>query len=93
MIAARDADVYFGVMIEPFVDKAGHIPSSRSLPTPWIWNPDRTYKDAEILSAMASGVVDKHKAEIVVLLRCGRVCKLLVVCTDTGAGIWQCKDS
>ena len=66
MIAARDADVYFGVMGEPFVDKAGYIPSARSLPTAWMRNPDGTCKDAKVLSAMASGVIDKHKAEIVV---------------------------
>lgn len=64
IIDARDADVYFGITIEPFADKAGHIPNAASLPGPWIWNlngvePDTfyTYKDPETLGAMASGVL------------------------------------
>ena len=70
ILDARDADVYFGVTIEPFADKAGHIPSARSLPTPWMWNSDGTYKDTEILSAMASGVIGKHKANEIIVY-CG----------------------
>ena len=71
IIDARDAEVYFGAAIEPFAPKEGHIPTARSLPTPWMWelNPDGTYtyKDTEILGAMASGVIGKHKAtEIIV---------------------------
>jgi thiosulfate/3-mercaptopyruvate sulfurtransferase len=61
IIDARDADVYFGVTIEPFADKAGHIPSAKSLPAPWIWDRDENgnylYKGVETLSAMASGVL------------------------------------
>lgn len=63
IIDARDADVYFGVTIEPFANKAGHIPFATSLPTPWIWelNSDGTYsyKDSETLGAMASGVLEE----------------------------------
>ncbi len=61
IIDARDADVYFGVTIEPFADKAGHIPSAKSLPAPWIWdiNPDGTYtyKDYEALNTIASRAI------------------------------------
>jgi len=61
IVDARDADVYFGVTVEPFADKAGHIPKATSLPAPWIWqlNPDGTYtyKDQETLDAMACGVL------------------------------------
>ncbi len=67
ILDARDADVYFGVTIEPFANKAGHIPSAKSLPAPWIWEVKSaepgatptyyTYKDKETLSAMASGVL------------------------------------
>ena len=70
IVDARDAEVYFGVTIEPFAPKEGHIPSARSLPTPWMWNPDGTYKDAEILGAMASGVIDRHKANEIIVY-CG----------------------
>jgi thiosulfate/3-mercaptopyruvate sulfurtransferase len=63
IIDARDADVYFGVTIEEFfAPKAGHIPSAKSLPAPWIWYPpdeddNYFYKDAKTLSEMASGVI------------------------------------
>jgi thiosulfate/3-mercaptopyruvate sulfurtransferase len=64
ILDARDAEVYFGAAIEPFAPKEGHIPTARSLPTPWMWvlNSDGTYtyKDAEILKAMASGVIGRH---------------------------------
>jgi thiosulfate/3-mercaptopyruvate sulfurtransferase len=68
ILDARDADVYFGVAIEPFANKPGHIPGARSLPAPWIWDPTAakadgktpsyyTYKSAQSLSSMASGVL------------------------------------
>jgi thiosulfate/3-mercaptopyruvate sulfurtransferase len=61
IIDARDADVYYGATIEPFADKAGHIPSAKCLPAPWIWkldeNGDYLYKDPETLREMASGVI------------------------------------
>jgi thiosulfate/3-mercaptopyruvate sulfurtransferase len=73
IIDARDAEVYFGEAIEDFAPKEGHIPHARSLPTPWIWKLDGgnyIYKDAEILSAMASGVIGKHKAREIIVY-CG----------------------
>jgi thiosulfate/3-mercaptopyruvate sulfurtransferase len=68
ILDARDADVYFGVTIEPFANKPGHIPSARSLPAPWIWDLKApktdgktssyyTYKSRQTLSSMASGVL------------------------------------
>jgi thiosulfate/3-mercaptopyruvate sulfurtransferase len=70
IIDARDADVYFGVAMEPFANKPGHIPSAKCLPAPWIWNPDGTYKDTKILGAMASGVIGRHKAKEIIVY-CG----------------------
>lgn len=74
IVDARDAEVYFGVTIEPFAPKEGHIPNARSLPTPWLWklNLDGTYtyKDTEILRAMASGVVGRYKGREVIVY-CG----------------------
>ena len=66
IIDTRDADVYFGVTIEPFADKAGHIPTAKSLPTPWMWNEDWTYKNEEVLQAMASGVIDNGYEEHII---------------------------
>jgi thiosulfate/3-mercaptopyruvate sulfurtransferase len=61
IIDARDVDVYFGAVIEPFADKPGHIPNAKSLPSPWIWNWNSdgayTYKDPQTLGAMASGAI------------------------------------
>lgn len=63
IIDARDAEVYFGAAIEPWANKAGHIPGAASLPSPWIWalNPDDgtyRFKDPNTLAAMAAGVLD-----------------------------------
>jgi len=61
IIDARDVDVYFGAVVEPFAAKAGHIPNAKSLPAPWIWdwNSDGayTYKDPQTLGTMAAGVI------------------------------------
>lgn len=74
IIDARDAEVYFGVTIEPFADKAGHIPGAGSLPAPWIWNRNEdgtyTYKDTETLRAMAVGVVGQP-GEREIIVYCG----------------------
>jgi len=74
IIDARDAEVYFGVTIEPFAPRAGHIPTATSLPTPWMWksNPDGTYayRDKSTLGAMASGVIGKHRDKEIIVY-CG----------------------
>lgn len=45
----------------------GHIPNARSLPTPWMWNEDGTYKSIDTLKEMAAGVIGKQgKREIIV---------------------------
>jgi thiosulfate/3-mercaptopyruvate sulfurtransferase len=75
IIDARDSNVYFGAITEPFAKKAGHIPSARSLPTPWIWDMNANdgtyvYKNSEMLRAVASGVIgqsaDPKSQEIIV---------------------------
>jgi thiosulfate/3-mercaptopyruvate sulfurtransferase len=45
----RGADAYCGAVKESNCQRPGHIPGARSLPAPWIWNPDGTYKDIEVL--------------------------------------------
>ena len=75
IIDARDTYVYFGAAISPFSKKAGHIPSARSLPAPWIWdvnadNGTYIYKHPEMLRAVASGVIggtaDPKRQEIII---------------------------
>ena len=74
IVDARDAEVYFGMAMEPFAPREGHIPTARSLPTPWMWklNPDGTYvyRDKETLKAMASGVIGQPKANEIIVY-CG----------------------
>jgi thiosulfate/3-mercaptopyruvate sulfurtransferase len=74
IVDARDAEVYFGVTIEPFAPKAGHIPTATSLPTPWMWkmNPDGTYlyRDKETLREVASGVIGKSRDKEIIVY-CG----------------------
>lgn len=67
LVDARDADVYNGLVVEPWADKPGHIPTARSLPAPLIWNEDGTYKTHEELKALAEAVVgsNRHKEIIV----------------------------
>jgi thiosulfate/3-mercaptopyruvate sulfurtransferase len=70
IIDCRDPDQYFGVSIDPFADMHGHIPSARSLPLIWAWEPDGTYKPVELLRDMAAGVAGEGK-EREVLTYCG----------------------
>src|SRR4030042_1440293 len=74
IIDARDAEVYFGVTMEPFAPREGHIPTARSLPTPWMRksNPQGAYlyRDKETLKAMASGVIGQPKANEIIVY-CG----------------------
>jgi thiosulfate/3-mercaptopyruvate sulfurtransferase len=61
ILDGRDADVYYGEVIEPFALKAGHIPGATSLPTPWLWKLEEdgvyTFKDVETLDKMARGAL------------------------------------
>lgn len=71
LVDARSADVYAGRAIEPFAEKAGHIPGARSLPAPWIWEQGAdgafALSEAQTLETMAAHVVGQSKdREIVV---------------------------
>jgi thiosulfate/3-mercaptopyruvate sulfurtransferase len=37
LVDARDSNAYFGLSQAPWEKKAGHIPSAKSLPSPWFW--------------------------------------------------------
>lgn len=67
IVDARDAHVYFGATTEAFAARAGHIPSARSLPAPWLFREDGTYADRATLEAMAKGVIAQPKqGEVIV---------------------------
>jgi thiosulfate/3-mercaptopyruvate sulfurtransferase len=57
ILDARDADVYYGTVIESFAPRAGHIPTAKSLPAPLIWNDDGTYKSPLELWVLATRVM------------------------------------
>ena len=57
LVDGRDPDQFFGVTPCPFAGVGGHIPTARSLPVPWIWGEDGTYKPLAVLKAMAEGVL------------------------------------
>jgi thiosulfate/3-mercaptopyruvate sulfurtransferase len=73
IVDARDADVYFGVTLEPWAT-AGHIPGAGCLPAPWLWNAGEgycTYKDTAVLKDMATGVVGKSFTPREIVVYCG----------------------
>lgn len=72
IVDARDAEVYFGTTTEPFAAQAGHIPSARSLPAPWVWHPeDSTYREVDVLRQMAAGVIRGRDKRDEVIVYCG----------------------
>jgi thiosulfate/3-mercaptopyruvate sulfurtransferase len=66
IVDSRDPDQYFGVSIDPFADMRGHIPNARSLPIIWVWEPDGTYRPAELIAGMAAGVIGEDKSAEVI---------------------------
>jgi len=76
IVDARDPEVYFGLVQEPWAKKPGHIPTAKCLPMPWFWNLTKdkngavtygTWKDIDIAREMASGILGKDtSAEIIV---------------------------
>ncbi|HEX2956793.1 MAG TPA: rhodanese-like domain-containing protein [Chitinispirillaceae bacterium] len=67
IVDARDADVYAGKVIEPWANKAGHIPGALSLPAPLFWNTDGTYKTkTEIESIVKPVVGTDYNKEVIV---------------------------
>lgn len=70
IIDSRDPDQYFGASIDPFADMRGHIPTARSLPIIWVWEPDGTYRPLDFIGKMAAGVIGEGKDQEV-LTYCG----------------------
>jgi thiosulfate/3-mercaptopyruvate sulfurtransferase len=66
LVDGRDAAEYFGVTPCPFAGVGGHIPTARSLPAPWMWSEDGTYKPVEILQGMAEGVLGPDRDQPII---------------------------
>lgn len=65
IIDARDYEVYTGEVIEPYANKAGHIPTAKSMPTVSLWNEDGTYKSKNELRVIASQIMGNRDKAIV----------------------------
>ncbi|MEM2104155.1 MAG: sulfurtransferase [Candidatus Bathyarchaeia archaeon] len=70
IVDARNPEFYFGIAVEPYAPKIGHIPGAKNLPAPWVWNEDGTYRNLEVLRAIAEGVVGKDSSREIILY-CG----------------------
>jgi thiosulfate/3-mercaptopyruvate sulfurtransferase len=70
LIDGRDPDQFFGVTTCPFAGVGGHIPTARSLPAPWLWEKDGTWRPEEMLRAVAEGVIG-HDKDQEIIAYCG----------------------
>ncbi len=70
LLDGRDTDQFFGVAACPFAGVGGHIPTARSLPAPWIWREDGTYRPVDELRAMAEGVAGPEREQEIIVY-CG----------------------
>lgn len=71
ILDARMPDVYFGITMESFAPKPGHIRSALNLPAPWAYTKDgllRSHSELESMAAAIIGVGNKSKE---VLVYCG----------------------
>jgi thiosulfate/3-mercaptopyruvate sulfurtransferase len=75
IVDTRMPDFYFGVSKLDIVEKAGHIKGAVSLPSPWIFAKDGTFKSKEDLGEMAAGVIGKDMSkETIAYCDTGRLC-------------------
>ena len=65
LVDARLPEEYFGIALKP-----GHIKSAVSLPTPWVFGADGTFRKEEDLLAMATGVIGANRSKEIILY-CG----------------------
>jgi thiosulfate/3-mercaptopyruvate sulfurtransferase len=79
IVEAREADIYFGIIQEPWTVRAGHIPSAKNLPVPWFWTfaKDKegvitygTWKDSDVIREMALAVLGEDASEEIIVY-CG----------------------
>src|SRR4030043_1155977 len=79
IVEAREADIYFGIIQEPWTKRAGHIPSAKDLPAPWFWTFEideygvityGTWKDTSAIREMALAVLGDDASEEIIVY-CG----------------------
>lgn len=70
IIDNRDPEAYFGLVLEPTTARAGHIPTARCLPAPWLWTAAGTYRTVDEIARLAEGIVGKG-LDREIILYCG----------------------
>jgi thiosulfate/3-mercaptopyruvate sulfurtransferase len=79
IVEAREPDIYFGIIQEPWTVRAGHIPRAKNLPAPWFWAfaKDKkgvitygTWKDAHVIREMALAVLGEDASQEIIVY-CG----------------------
>jgi thiosulfate/3-mercaptopyruvate sulfurtransferase len=79
IVEAREADIYFGIIQEPWTTRAGHIPTAKDLPAPWFWTfavdengviTYGTWKDTSAIREMALTVLGNDASEEIIVY-CG----------------------
>lgn len=79
IVEAREADIYFGIVQEPWTKRAGHIPSAKCLSSPWLWTFTKdkkgaitygTWKDANVIREMALAVLGEDASKEIIVY-CG----------------------
>jgi thiosulfate/3-mercaptopyruvate sulfurtransferase len=70
IIDCREPEVYVGLLMEPTAARAGHIPTARCLPAPWLWTVQGTYRPVDEIARLAHGIVGSD-IETEIILYCG----------------------
>lgn len=75
LVEGREADIYYGIIQEPWTTRAGHIPTAKNLPAPWFWatTVDEagvttyiTWKDTSAITEMATTVLGNDGDEEII---------------------------
>lgn len=67
VVDTRLPEFFFGASKVPHVKRAGRIPNSVNLPSPWIFNKNGTMRDVKELEAIAAGAVGSDKSREMIL--------------------------
>ena len=79
IVEAREADIYYGIIQEPWTPRAGHIPSAKNLPAPWFWYFEKdkrgaikfgAWKDVHVIKEMALVVLGEDASKEIIVY-CG----------------------
>jgi thiosulfate/3-mercaptopyruvate sulfurtransferase len=71
ILDARTPEVYFGVTVESFASKPGHIRSALNLPAPWTYTKDGLLRSHSELEGMADAVIGTGNKSKGIVVYCG----------------------